>query len=250
MDPWKPGSESTVDDSVARVKSKCFFVPDLPPTSLDADANDPLSEALVEPVVQPNSIVALSVPLAAFEQATLQVQTTASAPNISCVAQILTLLLSTGPPGGNRQAITSAVRPATFHRNFCRIHVLIDHESRPSVESTPKPWLYIESPGSQSSANLTPSASALRRAAAAFQTDSHTYSQDSSPGTASKRPVILGAMGSSSRTAGVGIYSNPRSHPRSDSAQQTSSCSMSPLQLLLSYPRSILPYHIHPKSTL
>lgn len=32
-----------------------FFVDGLPPTPLDADANDPLFEALVEPVVQPNT---------------------------------------------------------------------------------------------------------------------------------------------------------------------------------------------------
>ena len=75
MDPWKPGSESTVGDSDASapVKKNCFFVNGSPPTSLDADANDPLFKALVEPVVQPNSIVALSAPLPAFDQATLQV---------------------------------------------------------------------------------------------------------------------------------------------------------------------------------
>ena len=100
-------------------------------------------------------------------------------------------------------------------------------ESRPSVESTPKAWLHMASFGSQSSATPTPSASALRRAAAAFQTDSHTHPHGPSSGTGGKIAAILGTVGSSSRGAGVGIYSSPRSHARSDSAQQTSSSSTS-----------------------
>ena len=100
-------------------------------------------------------------------------------------------------------------------------------ESRPSMESTPKAWLHMASFGSQSSATPTPSASALRRAAAAFQTDCHTHTHGPSSGTGGKLSAILGTVGSSSRGAGVGVYSSPRSHTRSDSAQQTSSSSTS-----------------------
>ena len=92
------------------------------------------------------------------------------------------------------------------------------------MESTPKAWLHMASFGSHSSATPTPSASALRRAAA-IQTDSHTHTHSPSSGTGSKISAILGTVGGSSRGAGVGLYSSPRSHYRSDSAQQTTSSS-------------------------
>jgi len=136
-------------------------------------------------------------------------------------------------------------------------------EARPSIESTPKAWLHMASFGSQSSATPTPSASALRRAAAAIQSDSHTHAHahGSSSGTGSKISAILGTVGSSSRGAGVGPYSSPRPHTRSDSTQQTTpsstsgglssaaSATMSALNLAVSHtplkntpPRSQTPY--------
>ena len=73
----------------------------------------------------------------------------------------------------------------------------------------------------------TPSASALRRAGAALQNECHAHAHGSLSGTGSKISAILGTVGSSSRGAGVGLYSSPRCHARSDSAQQTTSSSTS-----------------------
>ena len=120
----------------------CFFVDDLRPTPLDADANDSLFKALVEPVVHPNSSLAnepaiYRCPHCCPHSSKPPVKSKPLLPRptsralLRCSSSSYHITnRSTRWNSASNHICSAAGMPATFHRKLCRIHVLIHHPSR------------------------------------------------------------------------------------------------------------------------